>query len=319
VDEPDPFEGTPYRVVGMMRRGGTADLYEVVHRELGNRFALKLLSVVLAEDRQAQDRMRVDGQSLAALQGHPHLVSVFGFDYTDDVRPYLVMERLYGVDLRDELSRRGRLPVNEALRHVREAANGLGAAHERGIVHRDVKPENLFLLLPERSIKVLDFGLAKILDSTRASVTPLRYPTESGTLVGTPQYTAPEQIMGDPVDGRADVYSLGVVLFELLTGKPPFAGKTSLEQFTAHLTAPAPKPSAHAPGIPAAVDRLVQRAMAKRAKDRFADMADFEAAVTECERMTRPGRARLDARWFTVAVFLGGVFTYLLFSLILTR
>jgi serine/threonine-protein kinase len=287
-----------------------------VHRELGNRFVVKLLKAALADDRQAMDRMRLDGQALAALQGHPHLVDVLGLDYTDDVRPYLVMERLTGVDLRDELAK-GRLPVGRALRYVREAANGLAAAHERGIVHRDVKPENLFLVLPERSIKVLDFGLAKVLDSAQAKVAPLRYPTEGGMLVGTPPYTAPEQIMGERVDGRADVYALGVVLFELLTGKLPFAGKTSGEVFRAHLREPVPKPSAQARGVPRAVDRLVQKAMATKPSARFASSADFERAVAECARRVRGSRARLDAKWFALSALVGAVFTYALLSLIL--
>jgi len=220
------------------------------------------------------DRMRVEGEALGLLR-HPHLVDVFQFDYTKDGRPYLLMERLNGCTLRQELRTRKRLPVTEAVRYAQEMLAALSVAHARGIVHRDIKPENLFLHRQGggRILKVLDLGIAKVLQTdARHAVAPLTYPTDKASAVGTPLYWAPEQASSQQVDGRADIYAVGLVLFEMLTGKPPvFAAHGAVQLGEAVLDG--------VPSIPAALKRAILRAVQPSPERRFASAVEFSAAA----------------------------------------
>jgi tRNA A-37 threonylcarbamoyl transferase component Bud32 len=218
----DPLEASGYRTVRRMAEGGGGVIYEAEHIALGKRVAVKVLRRD-ATGASMEERMRVEAQVLARLRS-PHLVEVSDFGRTSDGRPFYVMELLQGVTLLGELRRRGCLPPHEAVGYVRQLLKGLDVAHWAGIVHRDIKLENLFLVEgPDgtRVLKILDFGLAKVLSST-THVAPPSMGTSEGTILGTPRTMAPEQALGREVGPPADLYAVGVVLYELLTGSDPF-------------------------------------------------------------------------------------------------
>lgn len=279
--------GTPYRPLRRLGRGGMGEVIEAAHVGLDKPVVVKLLHRDLNREPRLVERMRIEAQSLARL-AHPNLVVVTDFGQTPEGRTFLVMERLYGRTLREELAARGALPVLEALDLVLQALAGLAAAHGAGIVHRDVKLENLFVCDPDpqgrRVVKVLDFGLAKVvaLMGDGRAPAPSRYQTEEGMLIGTPRYLSPEQASGLAVDARTDVYAIGVVLYTLLAGRDPFEHvKRLLDLLRAHASeVPAP-PSRHAPQpIAPDLDRAVMRALEKRPELRFPDAASFAAELS---------------------------------------
>lgn len=282
----DPFADTPYRTLALLATGGAARVYEIEHRAIGKRLVAKLLHTSLAEDPDTVERMSREGKALVAA-AHPHLVEVLDFAYTDEGVPYLVMERLVGTDLRQELSRSGPLPVLDALRYVQQALSALETAHRAQIVHRDMKPENLFLhqmASGERVVKVLDLGLAKILGGRYADL------GEDDVAVGTPSYMSPEALTKGEVDHRADIYAMGAVLCELLTGERP---------------GPAlPRPIRR---LPSKLQAVIQRALAPEPDGRFQSAAEFEAALhrmeTELSRALNPGLVLLS-------LTLSGVLTF---------
>jgi eukaryotic-like serine/threonine-protein kinase len=276
------------------------EVVEAEHRALGKTVVVKLLQRELAHRPDQVDRMRLEGQTLARLE-HENLVAVVDLQSTLDGRPYLVMERLRGRTLRDELAERGALPAAEAIDLARQALAGLGAAHQAGIVHRDVTLANLFLcdLRPgasARVLKVLDFGLAKVVSSAGGRAPrPLAASTEEGLTLGTPRFYSPEQAAGDRVDVRSDIYAMGIVLYTMVAGRGPFADLVAIEDLlAAHLTVTPPKPSIHAPfPLPEGLDEVIARAMAKRPEDRFTDAASFAAALDQA-RSPRPRWARTE-------------------------
>ncbi|WP_437610890.1 serine/threonine-protein kinase [Sorangium sp. So ce834] len=289
----DELEGTPYRALRRLGRGGMGEVIEAEHRALRKRVVVKLVRRALAGDPRFADRLRVEAQALAAVSS-PHVVAVLDLGRTPAGRPYLVMERLEGRTLGEELERRGALPVAEAIELVRQVLAGLAAAHRVGLVHRDVKLDNVFLCAPGsaapgggRVAKLLDFGVAKVLDGgVEAGAAgaerpfPLAgpaYPTEAGLLVGTPRTASPEQARCQPVDARADVYAVGLLMYTLLVGHGPFAHlDDALAVLRAHvLEAPAAPSRRAAQPIPPALDRAVLRALAKRPEERFQSAEAF--------------------------------------------
>lgn len=302
----DPFAGTPYRKVRGLGQGGMGEVVEVEHVALGKRVVAKLLKAPLAEDPAMLERFRFEAQALARLT-HPNLVEVFDLGCTRRGQPYFTMERLRGRTLTEELRARGRLPVAEAIEIAVQVLAGLGAAHEHGMVHRDVKLDNIFLCdpgaagdppgsPPVRRVKVLDFGVAKARRGGEQIAKAPAYATEEGTVMGTPRFIAPEQIHGRGVDARADVYATGVLLYNLVAGRGPFAlppglspVQAQLAFVRAHLHEPPKPPSQWGPlPLPPALDAAVLRALAKRPEDRFASVAAF---ANELERI----RAALPA------------------------
>ena len=281
----DPFEGTPYRTLDLIGRGGMGDVFKVEHRELGAKFAAKLLHAWLAEHPQVVDRVRLEAQTLGRL-AHPNIVSITTFAQTQDGRPYLVMELLRGRSLASECAQAG-MSVFGAVFFARQLLRGLGAAHELGVVHRDVKPNNLFLHEydgGERTLKILDFGVARVLERFHPRTPPpLAYPTEGGALLGTPRFMSPEVIAGGRVDHRADLYGAGLVLYQMLTGRDPFHYVKGEELLlSAHAVEdPQPPSQAAKQTIPPALDRIVLKALAKRPADRFQSAGEFEAALAE--------------------------------------
>jgi eukaryotic-like serine/threonine-protein kinase len=286
----DRLAGTPYRAVAALGQGGMGEVFEAEHRALRKRVVVKLLRAELAHDPRFCDRLRVEAQTLAALSS-PHLVAVSDLGETPDGQPYLVMERLHGRTLRQELDARGALPPREAIAIVRQVLAGLAAAHRAGIIHRDVKLDNVFLCAAEGEapplVKVLDFGVAKILEQPGASPTfeAPRYATEEGVLVGTPRSVAPEQVRCQRVDGRTDVYAAGLLLYTLVAGRGPFLYADLLAVLRAHLREDPAPPSQRAPRpIPPALDRAILRALAKRPEDRFPSAGAFAEALAPIER-----------------------------------
>ena len=294
----DPLATTGYRTVSWVGQGGMSEVFVAEHLELGSTVVVKLLRSALADRADLAERMRVEGQALAQLS-HPNIVQVIDAGRTLSGRPFLVMERLVGRTLGAELRARGALPRAEALLIIHSVLAGLAAAHALGIVHRDVKVENIFLHVRHdgsRIAKILDFGVAKILEGEkRAMPEPLSVPTEHGLLVGTPGYLSPEQLLGRPADPRSDLYSVAIVLYKLLTGSGPFdAHGRGDRQIEAHVKELPRPPSWYAKQrIGARLDAVVLRALRKDPDQRYQSAAEFAQALEAAEHA--PGPARTSA------------------------
>jgi serine/threonine protein kinase len=270
----------PFRLIQLIGRGGMAEVFLGRHRHLGHVRALKILLPESPANPQHVARLLTEARATAQLH-HPGIVQVFDCDVLPHGGAYIVMEYLEGEPLSRWLARAGNLADQPRLAAalVATVADAVGAAHERGIVHRDLKPENLFLVPHPRdprrfTVKILDFGVAKLLHEQGQAK------TSTGCLIGTPDYMAPEQCLPiAPIDQRTDVYALGCVLFELLCGRRPFVTNDAWSVMVAHASTPAPAPRAIAPGVPAELDTLVTRMLAKAQADRPSDMAEVLAAL----------------------------------------
>jgi len=279
-----PVAGTPYVVVRFLGQGGMGEVYEVEHRELGRRCVLKVLHRNHGGRHDLAARMRAEARTLAAMR-HPNLVDVFDLGVTGDARPFFAMELLSGRDLKSELARVGVMAVPAALGLVAQALEGLGAAHAAGVIHRDVKLENLFLC-DDGTLKVLDFGIAKSPDGDGL--------TGTRGVAGTPRTMAPEQCKADAVDPRTDLYATGLVLYELVAGRGPFdelCGNDHALRF-AHCMRAAPPPSHLAPQpIPRGIDAAILRAIAKSPDERFQTAAEMADALLRLRGERRRRRA----------------------------
>jgi len=290
----DLLMGTRYRSLGTLGKGGMGTVVEAEMVELGKRVAVKILHPDMSKHPGLVDRLRVEAETLARLSS-PHLVPVHDIGKTASGQPFFVMERLQGRSLRQELSKRGPLPVLEAITYARHALLGLQAAHDVGVIHRDIKLDNLFLCDAvgdgARVVKVLDFGVAKVLGQKGGPAAPALV-TEEGVTVGTPRYLSPEQCRGRQVDARSDVYSVGLVLYTLIAGRDPFAhAEGFLALLQAHATEIPEPPSRFAPRpIPAEVEQAVLRALAKDPDERFPSARAF---ADELEAIA--GRVRVSA------------------------
>ena len=266
---PDPAAGTEvagYRIVEQAGSGGMGVVYRAEETGLGGRpVALKLLPPALAGDPDFRARFLREMRVAAAID-HPNIVPIYRAG-EDRGLLYLAMRYVHAADLRGVLAAEGRLEPGRALAILDQVARALDAAHARGLVHRDVKPGNILLAPPvldgdPEHVYLVDFGLARS-DSDDRSL------GGAGSFLGTPRYAAPEQAAGRPVDGRADGYALGCVLYECLTGQPPFPGGSGEAVLLAHLEATPPRVTALRPDLPPAIDQVVARAMAKAPADRF--------------------------------------------------
>ncbi|MGA8278235.1 MAG: protein kinase [Rhodanobacteraceae bacterium] len=259
-----------HQVLARLGRGGMADVYKVLHPGLAIHRALKVIRPELSSSGDFRERFQREAQAIASLR-HPGIVQVHDFGEQDGLY-YIVMEFIDGNDLARELAQRGKLPVNEGCRIVMEVLDALSQAHKAGIVHRDVKSANIMLTSAGRAI-LTDFGIAKMLESESSM-------TQTGTGVGTPAYMAPEQAKGlRDIGPRADIYAMGVVLYELLTGSLPYDADTPLAVIHKLINDPIPLPRKRNPGIPRAVERVILKATAKNPDARYTSTQDFKVAL----------------------------------------
>ncbi len=271
-----------YRVTHLVGVGGMGRVYCAEQVALGRTVAVKVVHPNLADEEVTAARFLNEARAASRLS-HPHSVAIFDFGRTDDGRPYIVMEYLRGRDLARIVHDEGLLPLARTVDVLRQTLAALEEAHALGVVHRDLKPDNI-VLEPLRSgldfVKVVDFGLAKILEGDASSKTKGAL-TRPGLVCGTPEYMSPEQSRGDPLDGRSDLYSVGVILFELLSGRIPFVADSATKTLLMHLTEPAPDPRSVAPdrGIPAPFAQLTLRALEKSCDERFQGAREFADAL----------------------------------------
>jgi serine/threonine-protein kinase len=268
-----------YQIIERLGRGGMAEVYRGYHATLDRYVAIKVLHAFLADDPEFKDRFHREAQNVARLK-HPNIVQVYDFDYDPDGESfYMVMELVEGPTLKEHLSaltQQGqRMPFMEAVRIIREAAGALAYAHSQNMIHRDVKPANLMIDRDNRVV-LTDFGIAKI-------VTGAQF-TASGGMVGTPAYMAPEQGLGEAGDERSDLYSLGVILYQLLTGQLPYDAEAPLAIILKHLNSPIPTVHDLNPDVPDAVTQVVTRLMAKEPDDRYQNANDLIADLQRIER-----------------------------------
>ena len=278
-DRPQRMLGDRYTVGEVIGRGGMAEVHEGRDLRLGRRVAIKILRPDLAKDPVFQARFRREAQSAAALN-HPNIVAVYdtGEDVlTDDGRndvivPYIVMEYVDGMTLRQILASGRRLLPERALEIAAGVLSALDYAHRHGIVHRDIKPGNV-MLTRTGDVKVMDFGIARAVNEAGQSM------TATSAVMGTAQYLSPEQARGEVVDARSDLYSTGVLLFELLTGKPPFTGDSAVAIAYQHVSEMPSPPSSVDPGVSPEIDTVVMHSLSKRADDRYQSAAEFRTDV----------------------------------------
>jgi serine/threonine-protein kinase len=288
-----------YRVLERIAKGTKADVYLAEHPVIARRVAVKVIHPQHASNPNVVARFVNEASAIGRI-GHEHIVGVTDCGRTLANDFYIIMEYLEGRSLVDLIVDEAPLAPARALELATQIADALAAAHAEGVIHRDLKPENVFLVKHRRQadfVKVLDFGLAKLLDDGGASPRDAR----AGVVVGTPYYMAPEQCKGErELDGRVDVYALGVVLFELLTGKLPFGGESDREVLTKQMTFPAPAARSLVPSVPAALDAIVRRALAKAPADRFPNMATLREALLAPGAHVLPFALRADDNAFGI-------------------
>jgi serine/threonine-protein kinase len=254
--EPGAIVGE-YQVVRLLGRGGMGSVYEAVHTVIEKRVAIKVMRSELSRDEEAVARFTREAKAVNRIR-HPSIVDVFGFGRTEDGRCFLVMELLEGESLGRRLHNDDAPTVAEACDILISMTHALDAAHATEIIHRDLKPDNVFLV-EGKHVKLLDFGIAKLLTADN----PVTEYTQPGQAMGTPRYISPEQARGQLVDARTDIYSLGVMAFELLTGKLPFTGRNAMELIAQHVAETPPTPTDLAPTLPPAADTLLLQMLDK--------------------------------------------------------
>jgi tRNA A-37 threonylcarbamoyl transferase component Bud32 len=264
--------GDGYELGERLGQGGYAFVYVATDRRLKRRVAVKVLREDLAEDPAAAERFRREAEAVAALR-HPHVIPIYGVGESGGLT-FFTMPLVDGGSLADRLVREPRVPIDEARRILREAASGLAAAHRAGIVHRDIKPDNILLDGPDARIVLSDFGIAKALSASTRGL------TQTGAVIGTPHYMSPEQAGGEgALDPRSDIYSLGVVGFQLLTGEVPFNAATLAAVLVQHLTAEPPLITRARPDCPPGLAAAVTRCLAKSPEQRWLSADDLVDAL----------------------------------------
>ena len=268
-----------FRIVRLIGRGGMGEVFEAEHAQLGKRVAVKLMLEKYNGDREAIARFTREALAAGRI-GDPHIIDVMDIGTAPDGRAYVVMELLTGQPLSRLIEEAGPLPLNRAIKIMRQVLRAVGAAHNKGIVHRDLKPDNIFLTTQgdqQDYVKLLDFGISKIVDpDMAAAATKL---TTTGVVMGTPLYMAPEQAMGSEIDHQADLYACGVIFYEMLAGKPPFEGHTYAVLVAKLLTTDAPLLSDVREGLPPKLVAAIHRALEKEPKARHPHADAFLLAL----------------------------------------
>jgi eukaryotic-like serine/threonine-protein kinase len=278
-----------YRLAELVGRGAMGEVYAADHVTTGDRAAVKLLRADLTRQHAALARFLREGEVVSALEV-PNVVQIQEIGELEDGSPYIAMELLIGEDLAARLRRQRQLDVEEVVDMARQVARGLDAAHAAGVVHRDLKPQNLFRASGgdrDGTWKILDFGVSKVAGS-RGTLT-------QQAVVGTPGYMAPEQARAQQVTPRADVFSLGAVVFRALTGRPPFSGPDTPQILFQVVYGMPPRPGELVPRLPADVDAVLAIALAKEVDDRFASASDLADALAAAARRKLDGRLRRRA------------------------
>ncbi|MFL6199815.1 MAG: protein kinase domain-containing protein, partial [Thermoanaerobaculia bacterium] len=264
---PGALMGQRFEILAVLGSGGMGVVYKARDRELDDLVALKMLRKELLGDRGNLDRLKAEIK-LARRITHPNVLRTHDFGEIEGL-PYISMEYVRGVTLRYLLDQTHRLPFSAGLRLAKQLCAGLGAAHAQGVMHRDIKPENL-ILEPTGNAKLMDFGIARPIKRAEAAGQ-----TEAGFIVGTPLYLSPEQLEGRDVDARADIYSTGVVLYEIFTGELPFNAPSAVEIMLKHLREPAPSPRTHWPEIPPKLEAIILRCLEKDPEARYRTVDDL--------------------------------------------
>ena len=300
---PPNFGGryTPIRKLG---EGGMGVVWEASDTRTGARVALKHLRASFDGDRESLERLRTEAE-IPMLLDHPHIVRVLGLGFPPEHdRAFFVMELLRGRTLDQQIAQGGPLPVADALDIAAQVLDGLAATHQAGVVHRDVKLGNLFMCEPGEgapSVKLIDFGIAKLLGpgNSALGLTPHSFRTREGEYLGTTGYAAPEQVSGMTVDPRADVYAMGVVLYTLLAGRPPFGNLRGVELLQAHITKMPDPPSHNARSpVPPELDELVMAALAKKPEQRLASAEQLAEALRDVASRLQSPAGWLKTHWF---------------------
>jgi serine/threonine protein kinase len=267
-----------YKVTSLLGEGGMGIVYLAEHPVIGRKVAIKVLHVALSRDTEVVARFFNEARAIHTI-GHEHIVEIMDFGQTADGQPYFIMEYLVGESMNDRISR-GAIPAPEVAEIAEQICQALQAAHDKGVIHRDLKPHNVQLLGTTRGrmqVKLLDFGVAKIMNLGDGSQS---VKTRTGSLMGTPLYMSPEQCKGSgKLDHRTDIYSLGVMLFEMLAGRPPFVAEGVGELFAKHMLEAPPQLAELAPETPPAMAAAIMRSLAKNLEDRFSTMEEFRRAL----------------------------------------
>ena len=279
-----------FKVLDELGRGAMGVVYRAEDSALGRTVAIKTISLTgNAAERDVHEARFLQEARAAGSIGHPSIITIYDVGREGDTA-FIAMELLEGRDLR-EMIRDVTLRPSQSVAIAAAVAEGLAFAHERGVVHRDIKPGNI-MVIPDGRVKIMDFGIARLHEPT--------VKTQTGVLLGSPQYMSPEQIVGQPFDHRADIFSLGLVLYEMLTGTKPFQGEDIPELMFKVANMPATPPSHIAPDLPPVIDYIVARALKKRPEERYASAAelakDLRAAANEVAASEAAGLERGDAR-----------------------
>jgi len=274
-----------YRLVSVLGEGGMGRVYLAEHPAIGSRVAIKVLSEECTRHPELLDRFFAEAKAVNLIR-HENIVSVLDLAVLPDGRPYIVMEYIEGHTLAHHV-RNAHAPLGGIAQVMGEVLSGLAAAHAIGIVHRDLKPDNIIITV-EGHAKILDFGIAKLAPGLRADVSPR---TKTGALLGTPAYMAPEQITGSGnVDARTDVYAMGIVLYEAVTGGAPFSGGTLFDMMRAHLELPVPLPRERRADLPPAIEQVILQALAKRPDERFQSVSAMAQALAHAASVLPPAQ-----------------------------
>ncbi len=287
-----------YRIQARLGEGGMAVVYKAHHELLDELRALKVIRPDLARDSEFMGRFRNEA-IMARKLNHPNAVRVDDLDIAEDGLPFIAMELVVGDTLKTLIERVGALPVTLVLDITLHVCEALDAAHKLGLIHRDIKPDNIVLIAQREGpplAKILDFGISRLRQEAASGAKGL---TQTGMVIGTPEYMSPEQVMGKKgtdIDGRSDLYSLGIVMYRMLTGELPFTGETTVEMFLQHLHTPAQSPHQIKPelAIPESVSAIVMKAMDKDRDKRFATGAEMAAAIKKARGSTTVSTRKID-------------------------